>query len=97
MYDCTYATYFSTKREHTERSSFELQIMFIESRVQNLWSSKFITLKWSQVVPLFLSIGGEKKDHIKNELIGGGSPRHLNTFLTCLLLLYTTHIAINTL
>ena len=26
------------------------------------------------------------------ELIGGGSPRHSNFFLTCLLLLYTTHI-----
>ena len=71
--------------------------MFIVSCVQNQWSSKFIALKRSQVVPLSLSNGGEKKDHIKNELIGGGSPRHLNTFLTCLLLLYTTHIAINTL
>ena len=33
------------------------------------------------------------EDYIKCELIGGGSPRHLNTFLTCLLLLYTTHIS----
>ena len=32
------------------------------------------------------------EDYIKCELIGGGSPRHFNTFLTCLLLLYTTHI-----
>ena len=32
------------------------------------------------------------EDYIKCELIGRGSPRHLNTFLTCILLLNTTHI-----
>ena len=34
------------------------------------------------------------EDYIKCELIGGGSPRHLNTFLTCMLLLYTTHVTV---
>ena len=30
---------------------------------------------------------------MKCNLIGGGSPRYLNTFLTCLLLLYTTYLS----
>ena len=32
-------------------------------------------------------------DLVKCELIGGVSLRHLDTFLTCLLLLYITHIS----
>ena len=34
------------------------------------------------------------EDYIKC-VIGGVSPRHLDTFPTCLLLLYTTHISIH--
>ena len=33
-------------------------------------------------------------DYIKCELVGGGYPKYLDIFLTCLYLLYTTHTLI---
>ena len=45
MYGYTYATLFSIKRGTQRDVSFELYIMFLESSVRNLWSSKVVTTK----------------------------------------------------